>query len=101
MCNKISIVVLVIKICHHLSPHWTADWQATQPFVDWQVFSSSTPCRLPIINSDHIINNNNMYIYSQHPYRCVNSIVLTLFLKQSKFDVLICSLNLFHLHGAA
>ena len=40
-----------------------------------------------------------MYIYSQHPYYCVNNIVLTLFLKQSKVDVLICSLNLFHSHG--
>ena len=28
-----------------------------------------------IINSDHIINNNNIYIYSQHPYCCVNNIV--------------------------
>ena len=40
-------------------------------------------------------------IYSQHPYCCVNNIVLALFLKQSKFDVLICSLNLFQSHGAA
>ena len=37
----------------------------------------------------------------EHPYCCVNNIVLTLFLKQSKFDVRICSLNLFHSHGAA
>ena len=38
------------------------------------------------------INNNNTYfvVYSPHPYCCVNNIVLTLFLKQSKFDVLIC-----------
>ena len=41
-----------------------------------------------IINSDHNINNNNIYIYSQHPCCCVNNIVLTLFLKQSIFDVL-------------
>ena len=56
-----------------------------------------------IINSDHNINNNNILIvvYSQHPYCCVNNIVLTLFLKLSKFDVLICSLSLFHSHGAA
>ena len=49
------------------------------------------------------INNNNINIvaYSLHPYLCVNNIVLTLFMKQSKFDVLICSLNLFHSHGAA
>ena len=35
-----------------------------------------------IINSDHIINNNNIYIvvFSHHPYCCVNNI---LFLKQS------------------
>ena len=39
-------------------------------------------------------------VYSHHPYDCVNNIVLTLFLKQSKFDVLICSFNLFHSHGA-
>ena len=56
---------------------------------------------LTIINSDHNINNNNIYIYSQHPYCCENNIVLTLFVKQSKFDILICSLNLFHLHGPA
>ena len=57
---------------------------------------------LTIINSDHNINNNNIYIvvYSQHPYCCINNIVLTRFLKQSQFDVLICSLNLFHSHGA-
>ena len=56
-----------------------------------------------IINSDHNINNNTIYIvvYSQHPYCCVNNIVLALFLKQSKFDVLICSLNLFHSHEAS
>ena len=42
-----------------------------------------------------------IYIYSQHPCGCVNNIVLTLILKQSKFDVLICSLNVFHSHGAA
>ena len=55
------------------------------------------------INSDLNINNNNIYIvvYSQHPYCCVNNFVLVLFLKQSKFDVLICSLNLFHSHGVA
>ena len=49
------------------------------------------------------INSNNIYIvvYSQHPYCCVNNNVLKLFLKQSKFDVLICSFNLFHSHGAA
>ena len=37
-----------------------------------------------IINRDHNINNNNIYIvvYSQHPYCCVNNFVLTLFLKQ-------------------
>ena len=56
-----------------------------------------------IINSDHNINNNIIYIvvYSQHTYRCVNNIVLTLFFKQSNFDLLICSLNLFHSQGAA
>ena len=39
------------------------------------------------------INNNNIYIvvYSQHPYCCVNSIILTLFLKESEIDVRICS----------
>ena len=42
-----------------------------------------------------------IYIHIQHPYCCVNNIVLTLFLKQSTFDVLICSLNLFHSHGAS
>ena len=47
------------------------------------------------------MNNTNIIINSQHPYYCcVNNIVLTLFLKQSKIDVLICSLNLFHSHGA-
>ena len=65
--------------------------------VQWTIKKNA----FTIINSDHIINNNNIYIYSQHPYCCVNNIVLTLFLKQSKFDVLICSLNLFHSHGAA
>ena len=56
-----------------------------------------------IINSDYNINNNNIYmvVYIQHPYCCVNNIVLTLFLKQSKFDVLICSFNLFYSQGAA
>ena len=29
---------------NQLLHHGTADWQASQPFVDWQVFSSSTPC---------------------------------------------------------
>ena len=35
---------------------------------------------ITIINSDHNINNNNICIvvYSQHPYYCVNNIVLTL-----------------------
>ena len=45
------------------------------------------------------MSNINIVIYSQHPYCCVNNIVLTL--KQSKFDVLIHLLNLFHSHGAA
>ena len=36
-----------------------------------------------------------MVVYSQHPYCGVNNIVLSIFLKQPKFDVLICSLNLF------
>ena len=38
---------------------------------------------LTIINSDRNKNNNNIYIvvYSQHPYCCVNNIVLALFLK--------------------
>ena len=56
-----------------------------------------------IINNDYNINNNNTFIvvYSQNSYCYVNNIVLTLFLKQSKFDVLICSLNLFHSQGAA
>ena len=40
-------------------------------------------------------------VSSQHPYCCVNNIVLILLLKQSKFDVLICSLNLFHSREAA
>ena len=50
-----------------------------------------------------LITNNNIYIvvYSRHPYCCVNNIVLTLFLKQSKLDVIIFSLNVFHSHGAA
>ena len=66
-------------------------------------FSGLLQHTFTIINSDHNINNNNIYIvvYSQHPYCYVNNIVLTLFLKQSKFDVLICSLNLFNSHGAA
>ena len=55
-----------------------------------------------IINSDHNINNNNIYIvvYSKHPYCCENTIVLTLFLKQSKLGILICS-QIVHSHGAA
>ena len=47
------------------------------------------------------VYNTNIVVYSQHPYCFVNNIVLTLFMKQSKFDVLICSLNLFHSHGVA
>ena len=44
------------------------------------------------------ITNNNMYIvvYSQHPYCCVNNIVLTRFMKQSHFHLRMCSLNLFN-----
>ena len=40
-------------------------------------------------------------VFDVFGYNNNNNIVLTLFLKQSKFDVLICSLNLFHSHGAA
>ena len=47
------------------------------------------------------MNHTHIVVYSQHPYCCVNNIVLTLFMKQSKYDVLICSLNLFHSQGAA
>ena len=45
-----------------------------------------------ILNSDQNKNNNNMMmvVSSQHPYCCVDNIVLKLFLKQSKFGVLVC-----------
>ena len=57
--------------------------------VQWTILQNA----FTIINSDHIINNNNIYIYSQHPYCCVNNIVLTPFLKHSKFDVLISNFD--------
>ena len=57
---------------------------------------------ITIINSDYNLNNNYIStIFTQHPYCCVNNIVLTLFLNESKVDVRIHSLNLFHSHGAA
>ena len=57
---------------------------------------------ITIINSDYNLNNNNILtIFTQHPYCCVNNIVLTLFLNESKVDVRIHSHNLFHSHGAA
>ena len=53
-------------------------------------------------NSDYNLNNNNIStIFTQHPYCCVNNIVLTLFLNESKFDVRIHSLNLFHSRGTS
>ena len=55
-----------------------------------------------IINSNYNINNNSIIIlFTQHPYCCVNNIVLTLFLNSAKFDVHIHSLNLIQLHGVA
>ena len=47
------------------------------------------------------MNHKNRVVYSQHPYCCVNKIILRLFLKQSKCDVLICLPNLFYSYGAA
>ena len=66
--------------------------------VQWTIQQNT----FTIINSEYNINNNNIYtIFTQHPYCCVNNIALTLFLNESKFDVRIHSLNLFHSHEAA
>ena len=48
--------------------------------------------RFIIINSDYNNKNTNISIvFSQHPYCCVNKIVLTVFLNESKVDVLVHS----------